>query len=225
MRLEPSEDLLVIIAMQKDEQEAARQAFNEFHRRFKGYVWNVAVSFSRKIYDPNQESLARDIFNDTFLDVFHNYAKESYFDPSRCDDIEKGIKAWLAGIARNHFLRKIKTVEGASRVSYLETLPERPFFDPDDSDAEEKEMADPPPMIALKRALQTLTGRDQEILLIATDFETEGRLPKAMKQTLCEKYSLSPDSLRQVKKRAKEKIEKYLQEQGHLTQQKSKPNV
>jgi RNA polymerase sigma factor (sigma-70 family) len=223
MHNEQSEDLLVIIAMQEDEPQAAQQAFNEFHRRFKDYVWKVAVSLARDIHDPNQEEITRDIFNDTFLDVFQNYAKESYFDPARCTDIEKGIKAWLSGIARNHFRRMIEAVQKASRMSYLDAFPERPFFDPDDTD--KGEMADPPSMIALKRALQTLSDRDQEILLIAVQFEEEGRLPKAMKQTLCEKYGLSPDSLRQVKKRAKEKIEKYMQEHGYLTQQKSKTNV
>jgi len=223
MRTETSEDLLVIISMQKEEPEAAQLAFREFHNRFKNYVWKVAVSLARGIYDPNQEGIARDIFNNTFLDVFRNYTKESYFDPSQCTDIEKGIKAWLSGIARNHFRRMIEAVQKASRVSYLEAFPERPFFDPDDTD--EEEMADPPPMIVLKRALQTLSDRDQEILLIAVQFEEEGRLPKEMRLTLCEKYGLSQDSLRQVKKRAKEKIEKYMQEHGYLTQQKSKSNV
>lgn len=223
MRLEPSEDLLVIISMQEDEPEAAQRAFNEFHRRFKNYVWNLAVILSRKIHDPNQESIAHNIFNDSFLDVFHNYAKEGYFDPGQCDDLDKGIKAWLGGIARNHFLRMIDAVKVASRVSYLDVFPERPFFDP--GNLNEAETIDSIPMAALNRALQKLSDRDREILLIAVQFEEEGRLPKEFKRILCEKYSLSPDSLRQIKKRAKEKIEKYLQEHGYLTEQKSKSNV
>lgn len=223
MHKEQSEDLLVIISMQADEPEAARRAFDEFHRRYKSYVWKIAISLAKYIHDPNQEEIARDIFNDTFLDVFSNSAKKSYFDPAHCTDIEKGIKAWLSGIARNHFRRMIDAVQKVSRISYLDVFPERPFFDPDDAD--ETEMADPPPMIALKRALQTLSDRDREILLIAVQFEEEGRLPKVIKQTLCEKYGLSPDSLRQVKKRSKEKIEKYMQEHVFLTQKKSKPHV
>lgn len=220
MHNEQSEDLLVIIAMQEDEPKAAQQAFNEFHRRFKDYVWKVAVSLARDIHDPE---IARDIFDDTFLDVFNNYAKESYFDPARCTDIEKGINAWLSGIARNHFRRMIEAVKKASHVSYIDAFPERPFFDPDDADEEEK--ADPPPMVALKRALQTLSDREQDILLTSFQFEEQGRLPNEVKSSLCRAYGLSPDSLRQVKKRAKEKIEKYLHEHGYLSPKKSHHNA
>jgi RNA polymerase sigma factor (sigma-70 family) len=223
MHNEENKDLLVIITMQGNEPEAAQKAFDEFYRRFKVYVWKVAVSLARHIHDPNQEEVAYDIFNDTFLDVFSNYSKESYFDPSRYMDTDKGIKAWLSGIARNHFRRKIEVAQRGARVSYIYTFPDRPFFDP--YLAEDEEMVEPPPMIALKRALQTLSERDREILLIAFQFEEEGRLPKTMRQTLCEKYGLSPDSLRQIKKRAKEKIENYLQEHSYLTQPKSNRNV
>lgn len=223
MHNEPSEDLLVYISMQEDDPGEARKAFNEFHRRFKQFVWSVAVSLARKIHDPNQEAIARDIFNDTFLDVFHNHAKENYFDSDRCDDIEKGIKAWLAGIARTHYYHMLDAVKATSNMSYLDVFPERPFFDQDDSEAEE--MVDPPLMSVLQRALQTLSDRDREILLIAAQFEEQGRLPKEVKQSLCKAYGLAPDSLRQVKKRSKEKIEKYLQEHGYLTHKKSKTNV
>jgi DNA-directed RNA polymerase specialized sigma24 family protein len=183
----------------------------------------VAITLARNIYDPNQEEIAKDIFNNTFLDVFGNYDKENYFDSDRCNDIEKGIKAWLAGIARTHYLHKLNTVEITSRMSYLDVFPERPFFDQDDSEAEEE--FDSPLMSVLQRALKTLSDRDREILLIAIQFEEEGRLPKEVRQSICRNYGLAPDSLRQVKKRSKAKIEKYLEEHGYLTKQKSKPNV
>ena len=225
MRSETSEDLLVIISMQKEEPEAAQLAFHEFHRRFKDFVWGIAVTLARSISSPNQDQLAHDIFNDTFRDVFYKYQSESYFDPAKWQDIEKGIKCWLAGIARNHKKRAIQSVSSSSPISYLDTCPEIPFFDAD-ADVDEHEEPEAPDLLLLKRALETvLTSKEREILLISMQFEQDYTLPEDIKRSLCEKYGLVPASLRQVKKRAKEKLEKFFQEHGYFTQSKTKSNV
>lgn len=222
MHNEASEDLLVYISMQEDEPEAARQAFHEFHRRFKKYVWEVSVTLSRCISDPNRDILAKDIFGNTFQDVFANYRSKAYFDPRKCQDMEKGIKVWLSGIAKNHLKRLIDAARAASSVSYLDTFPERPFFDTYDP---KEEMADSPRMVVLKRALEHLSDKEREILLISVQFEEQGGMPEEIKRSLCATYGVLPDSLRQIKKRAKEKIENYMREHDQFIHAKFKINV
>lgn len=223
MQQESSEDLLVIITMQEDEPEAAQQAFHEFHRRFKKYVWSVSFTLSRTISSPNPDDVANDIFNDTFLDVYRNYQSKGYFDSKHCTNIEKGIKNWLTGISRNHLKRYIETIAASSRlVPYLDACPDRPFFDLDDKE----KSFDSPKLILLQRALETvLNKKEREVLLISVQFEEEGRLPKELKKQLCKAYGVVPDTLRQIKKRAKEKVEGYMQKHGFPIYKKTKTNV
>lgn len=215
MREEPSEDLLVYVSMQESNPEEAIQAFREFHHRFKEYVWNISIMLSRTISDPNQDLLAQDIFNDTFRDVYANYRSEGYFDPAKAQDIEGGIKAWLNGIAKNHLRRTIDANKKSFQISYLDDSLDHPFFDPEE---EEPEEGDPPSLAALKHALDTvLNERERDVLLTSYQFEKEGKIPPEIKGSLCKLYGVLSVTLRQIKKRAKDKIEKYLQEQGYLT--------
>lgn len=224
MHEEPSEDLLVIIAMQEDDPEAARQAFIEFHRRFKGHVWNIADKLSRSISAQNQDLVAQDIFNDTFLSVYTNYQSKAYFDPVKVQDIEKGIKAWLSGIAKNHLKRMIDAGKKFPSASYFEVPPDYLFFDPEEE--EEEEVVNSPTLAALKHVLDVvLNEKERWVLLTSFQFEEEGKLPDEIRRSLCEDCCVLPVTLRQIKKRAKDKIEKYFREHGYLTSTKSQTNV
>lgn len=166
--------------------------------------------------------MAADIVTDTFRDVFHNYNSKSYFDPQKCKDIEKGIRNWLSGIARNHLLRYLEEIAKVSKpISYLDSWPDHLFFELDDQES----IPPTPNLKALNAALDTLDDKQREILLISVQFEEEGRLPPEIKQTLCRVHGISPDSLRQIKKRAKEKVIDFLQRHGYFSTEKIKKNA
>lgn len=222
MHNELSEDLLVIISMQEDEPIESRKAFDEFHRRFREYVWQISYTLARGISNPNTELVAQDIFNDTFRDVFYNFESKGYFDSSKCQDIDKGIKAWLSGIARNHLKRYISVLASSSNISHLDNYPDVEFFDMGETDTKEN---DSPRLLLLKRALDRLSKRDREVLLISVQFEEQGRLPKEIRQSLCNAYGVMPATLRQIKKRAREKVEKFIKEYAISSQVKIKNNV
>ncbi len=222
MNTEPSEDLLVIISMQVDEPYEARCAYTEFYKRFKGFLWKVAWQLTESINSRHREFVAENIFSDSFRDVFHNYNRPSYFDPSQCQDSEKGIKAWLAGIARNHFKRHFDSETHLAPISYLETYPDHPFFELESDD----NSYDSPEYAALQQALNNaLSAKEREILLITFQFEKGKKLPDDIKESLCQAYGVLPNTLFVIKRRAKEKVEKYLKDHGYLSTPKIQSNV
>lgn len=66
----------------------------------------------------------------------------------------------------------------------------------------------------LREALDTLTDRERDILIATFDHHVRGqkqqRLPNAVVKAICETYNISSAYLRQLRKRALEKIEQYV---------------
>lgn len=210
MKLENSEDLLVIISMQDDEPNAAKDAFEEFYQRYNKFVWKTCFKLCGNL----QSFKAEELLQDVFLDVYNNYDKTSYFDADKHKNIESGIKFWLVGIIKNHLKRYFEECSKLSNIDYGDSFPDRPFFDL----PIKNELFDSPKMILIERALDSLKPRDREILLISMNFEDEGKLPKEIKQTLCKVYGLLPDSLRQIKRRARKKVEDFIANHSKTTQ-------
>jgi DNA-directed RNA polymerase specialized sigma24 family protein len=222
MHTETSEDLLVIITMQLDEPQAAERAFSEFYRRFTNYMWAVAWQLTSTIDERHRQFVAENIFSDSFRDVFRNYDRPSYFDPSQCEDSEKGIKVWLAGIAKNHFKRHFDSETHLAPISYLESYPDHPFFEEESDDNHHES----PEYAVLQQALMnTLSSKEREILLITFQFRKGEKLPYDIKESLCQAYGILPNTLFVIKRRAKEKLEKYLRDHGHLSIPKIQSNV
>ncbi len=67
----------------------------------------------------------------------------------------------------------------------------------------------------LREALDTLTDRERDILIATFDHHERGqkqqKLPSAVVKEICETYNIKSDYLRQLRKRALEKIEQYVE--------------
>lgn len=209
MRQESTEDLLVIIGMHDadaDTEKESKQAFDEFHNRFKNYVYKVSYYFCVSL--ENRTSVAKDITNDTFLNVWQ---KASRFDPKRWSNTEKGIKAWLGGIVKNTFLQYVEKAKKYSpenvaidgyKLTIEEKTPEKIFLNQFQS-LEGK---------ALTRALSELKEKEKHILLTYFQFYDGEKfyVPKEDRKILCQLYGIGDSTLRKTKDRAIEKIKKHI---------------
>jgi DNA-directed RNA polymerase specialized sigma24 family protein len=211
MQTESSEDLLVIISMKEDEPQEAVFAFSEFHRRFKKYVWKQAYMISGSL-PCAAEDLAGTITNNVFLCVND---KAELYDSGKGQNVdsENRVKLWLNGIIKNEFKRmlfkyneKDKLKESSLEVVYSNNpdfevpLPESDLV-PEEITIEKK---------CLESGLKMLSERERHILIIYTQFaEGKKQLPKNELERLASIYKTTSNNLRQIRRRAFIKLEKY----------------
>lgn len=199
------EELLTIISMKDDEPVEAKNAFAEFHKRFKCTVWEYACTLSKTC--PNPKLVSEDILRDTFMVVWEKAEK---FDLKKCKSEEKGIKVWLGGIAKNQVLQYFDYAKKESRhIGHLEVCMD--IF-PMEDDLPMKETL----LLSLKTKEvkrifeEKLTDREREILSIYSNFGVNEKIPKYIQETLCKVYHLLPTSFNKTKQRALQKMKKHL---------------
>jgi len=197
-------------ALKKAEaKEEIDELYNEFYKRFSGYVFKVASQRTRNFMD--SEQFAKDLTQETFVSTLKG-RKSFKFAPgvtdSECTNL---IKGWLGRIANNHFNREIaKRGDVESLDEVLSRLPEPSvdLFETMHGEKDHEEISNQF-MVMLQSALNLLKERDKHILLeYAREgcIETGRHLSTVTMDFLCILYSTTPENIRQIKKRALEKI-------------------
>ncbi len=208
MKEEPSDDLLVIMSMRVDNPKEAELAFNEFHRRHQKFVWDVVCKFAgkRKILHDHATG-KEDLLIDTFLAA---YDKADSFEKKDGVNVEQQVRFWLVAILKIQYLRWLEEItKHRKHLEYVGELPDHLFERSDDRDSEPVESI---PMQKLKQAMETvLSDKEREVLLSWFEFAEFGLnakkiLPPELKAALCKAHDLKPDSLRQIKGRALNKL-------------------
>lgn len=201
-------ELLTLASIDPNNPECIK-AFDQFYSRYKNYIWNLSYKQVRNIDIYNSIEIAKAIFQNTIIDVHRNSSK---FE-SRSNDPDIDIKKWLSGIVKNKVLQYIdENNKHKKHIVYLEILP----------DFEEEETNDNNEMIVesfekdlLEKALKTLNAKERSILLTWFQFSINGKtqsIGKEIKENLSKQFNLRPDSLKQIKKRALQKVKDYIQQ-------------
>jgi len=203
-----NERLLSLMAKRNDDSALADQAFTEFYNRHRDYVFHVACKAASGLLDDDEKS---DLAQETFIRA---YEKSHTFKGRIFDDAtqeRKWARAWLGKIANNLLIDNLRKKKGALLLSYDDEKVRR--------EAEWKRIDASLPKSSghslVQEALDLLAEKERQILRLAalnySPGDKELRIPESDLDELAKTYNVSKDSIRQTKKRAKEKVRKYLE--------------
>lgn len=201
---ETDEDLLIYISMKDDDPDIAKLAFEEFYHRHAQYLYNVLV----KQYPNLEESdEINDLLQETFLRVYEKAGTYKSIGTKNLNESEANIRAWIGRIAINihndNYRKNKNNKEEYLENTELENIPNRP----------ESINIKTEQMRIIEKALDTFSERDKAIILASYqyyDFE-EGnfKIPREELKALCDKFQTTHDNIRQIRKRALQKIKEY----------------
>jgi RNA polymerase sigma factor (sigma-70 family) len=206
---EASDELLLnLIANGDTDQALADEAFTEFYNRHKRYVFLTAGKMANGLFDNDEKS---DLAQETFIKAFE---KANTFKGSGSDDStqeRRWTRAWLGKIANNLMIDKIRKKKGILLLSYDDDMVK--------AESELNRAVGSPPRSSEERlvqeALGQLTEKEQRILWLAalnySPGDKELRIPDSDLDELATTYNVSKASIRQTKKRAKDKVRNYLE--------------
>jgi|WetSurMetagenome_2_1015567.scaffolds.fasta_scaffold190439_2 RNA polymerase sigma factor (sigma-70 family) len=214
------EELLFFMAMKDEDPSAAEQAWAEFYSRHAEYLYGTCLCAHGRTLG---ESGAEDLVQNTFIRACE---KANTFHPSD----QKGnpnferahVRAWLGKIAENllrdTFRRSVTLVLVAD--DELEVEDSRDDLS-ESSEAGEPENK-PSKSRLLAEALLQLTDREQDILRLTGLWYCPGkelRIPSGELQKLASTYNTTPVTIRQIRKRAIEKVKTYVESKENTTHQ------
>jgi RNA polymerase sigma factor (sigma-70 family) len=209
---EASDELLLNLIANRDTDRAlVNEAFTEFYNRHKRYVFLTAGKMANGLFDNDEKS---DLAQETFIKAFekaHTFKGNGSDDPTQ---ERRWTRAWLGKIANNLIIDKIRKKKGIQLLSYDDEMLK--------PEAELKRAGANLPMSSERRLVQEamgqLTEKEQQILWLAalncSPGDKELRIPDSDLDELATTYNVSKASIRQTKKRAKDKVKNYLE--AHL---------
>jgi RNA polymerase sigma factor (sigma-70 family) len=199
---ETDADLLVYMSLAGDDAEAARAAWEQFYRRHVDYLYAVCL----RAYGPllGGEAGAADLVADTFRRAYRfadRFEAAGIADPIR---LRRRVRAWLGRIAQ--------------RIAFS-ILRGRPTPAPRQLESDQwQQVAEAPPVPAeepeqverVRAALEALTEREQLVLRVTFQWYEPGRahqrLPNAVAADLARTLRTTPQNLRQIRRRALQKV-------------------
>ena len=200
-----SGDLLTMASIDRSDPECI-SAFEEFHKRYKNFVWKIAYIKARSIDNSNAIQVAMVLSQNTFIKI---YEKADVFVP-QSSDINKDCMKWISGIMKNITLQYLQeNNKQKEHVVFMEVLPEVVTSDEEDLPvliSYEKDL--------LQNALKTLSDKEKSILLSWYNFYSEGKvrnISKDIKEALAMQFNVRVDSLKKIKERALKKVKAYIE--------------
>lgn len=192
-------DLLTMASIDPTEPEC-KNAFNEFHRRYKDFIWQSSCILAKSIDIHNIHRIAMVFTQNTIMDVYKNAGK---FE-SRSEDDDRDIKVWLHGIIKNKGKQYIaENNRHKEHIVFMEVVEdEHPVHE---MDAEEYSSLETYEQKLLRRGLKSLSERQRQVLLAWYNFSDNGKIlnvDKTVKENLAKQFNVKVDSLKQIKKRA-----------------------
>lgn len=193
------EDLFFLMSLKNEEEAEAQQAFNIFYKRYSNLLWSLCYSVCKKIDIANVEEFAKCIFNNTMVAI---YEHPTY------DTKKAKLSTWISKIAYHEA---------------LDLITEFKVNDSKKNDPLNKEIADSfknkegivdietPEKEILNEALNLLKERDREILLTYFMYkEDHKKIPEKVLLELSNKYNTTTVNIRQIRKRALDKIKSHI---------------
>lgn len=213
MEFKDLEDILLAIALKDDDLATAHDSFSVLYRSFSKPLQSILKNVLKNMgkYD---EELLDVVINNTFYSIYDKPPLE--FELKGNGNLDDCFLAYLVKIAKHNIFRQLKTFYG--KEVYLESdIPEMVF-----EEEELEELEESINVKILNQALNQLKPEHKEILLALYNYQEEGKkTPTEVLDVLCETYGTTRDNLRQIKKRAEDKIKEYVKNNSNLIPQKN----
>ena len=203
-------DLMEGLHSPRDEEEA-NLLRTEFFNKYRGFVFMAASQRTRNHQDGDE--LAKDISQETFINVFKKRKKAFQFPKNTPDDeCQFVIKGWLGRIVNNEFNRQLALRKEESMDDEYEDAIAESSNDPSAGLDGQEEVPEVTNEFALKlqEAMNAIKNdRDRHIL---EEYAREGcllngkHLSPAKLEWLCKLYDTTPDNIRQIKTRTFNKV-------------------
>lgn len=206
-----SEELLEWMELQNSDPEVAREAFAEFHRRYKEVIWKMSCRLAADAGHGADNSFAMDIFNTVLQKIYYGQIRTAKFDAQKVRNKKDPVKAWIFGIAKYALLEFLKPLPKQPEFLPQSEFSEepRPFFDTEGialSPAYSVKLSD------VNNALAKLSKKERVLVLLSAQFKEQKSIPIELKRKFCQDYKLSLNSLTKTRQRAVEKLLKILKQ-------------
>jgi DNA-directed RNA polymerase specialized sigma24 family protein len=210
MKNEKIEDLFLMMTMKNEDSALAESAFNEFHRRYIQYIYDVVKKYGYDFTKVYGQEIIDATVNNTLLTIYEKADRfiqiESIDEASK----DKRIKAWIGRIAQREFFMLLRNEKKANEN--IEYNSESEVFNNDIVDEEPEEVSVSFEMKLLITALNSLPVRDKEILLTLMRYEESGKYtPTEVIDELCTMYNTTDANIRKIKSRSIAKIKMIVQ--------------
>ena len=189
-----------------NDQGKARIAWTEFYRRYSTYLWNCCLKVCKSA--PEGDKLAKDIFQSTMQKIFNQSKK---YQPEK----GRGVKAWISRIAHNEFIDYFNKYN-ANFISYdaPPEVEEEVYDEGDQNELTNKLLSLRSEQ--LKSLLAQLSPKEFKILMTCMNYyqidKPNAHLPDSEMNKLCEEFGIKSDAIRQIKRRALIKLQKFAKE-------------
>lgn len=193
------EDLFFLMSLKDEDEEEAQEAFRIFYERYKGLLWTLCYSVCDKFDISNIEEFAKCVFNNTMMAIYEHPT----YDAKRSK-----VSTWMSRIAHNEtcdLLAEFKINDLRNNISINEEISETIQETEDFIDIETPEKR------ILTEALNQLSEKEREILLTCMMYkENQKHIPDEILLELSNKFNTTTVNLRQIRKRALDKVKAYI---------------
>jgi RNA polymerase sigma factor (sigma-70 family) len=206
---ESDEDLLVYIAMRGEKRVAADAAFTEFYNRHVAYLYGIC----RRIYcGLLGDAGVVDLVQAVFLRV---YDRADTYDRNMASDqaaSSQRVRAWMGMIAANILRSSLRHQPPLKLTDDLDEKEQAAMFQPSPDWISALPSLR---LIAFCEALDTLSEKERDVLIVWAEYYRFGskfqRLPDDISASLAERWNTTPGNVRQIRKRAIDKIRKHVE--------------
>ena len=201
---ESDADLLTMISWREKEEEAALVAWGEFYRRrFDLLTFICLRAYKRQIGEAGVE----DLVNDTFLKVWTQGATSFQTTETDPEKLQKLIGVWLASIAKNLFLMRLRGRTRLTEIAFEET--EHAYAEATPLSEERRQQCE-----HLRELLDGLNARERDVLMARfSNYHKSGgkqQFDPDVLADLAEKLQITKDAVRQILCRTLKKVKAQL---------------
>jgi RNA polymerase sigma factor (sigma-70 family) len=202
---ESDEDLLCWMSMREEDPNQAEEAWLEFYNRHIDYLYGVCAN-RLTAYGLRREDIT-DLVQSSFLRAFAKAGTFRAPPESRNPESDRAwVRAWLGKIA-------YRLLADSFRRTPILVLVEDKKLDVEVPKLETECSQDSPRLKLVREALGLLTDREREIMLVSYTWYEPGKqltIPEEDLKQLASEYRTTTVNLRQIRARAKQKIEDYI---------------
>lgn len=203
-------DKQLLEAIQNEEDEAELQTLHwEFYNRFAKYVFKVATQSCINNGYKDAAYLSKEILQETFIRAVPKLQSFRFREGASDVDCKNLLKGWLGRIANHEFERARKKLpEDTVSMDIIE--PNRYSHNPLNAIFDEPvEEVTNVYRQKLQEAMNQLSERDRDIILTCAGegcLDSSQHLSKESMRDLCKAHNTTSENIRQIKKRALDKI-------------------